>query len=87
VGVHEKIMQTTKACKGNASICFFLCNGILKNCRLIYECKFGLTIYKEKMKKFQFCLVKFTSKDTYCRQSCSCQAFIYILGIFIDCDS
>ncbi len=87
VGEHEKPMQTTKACKGNASILFFLFNGRLRNCRQIYECKFGLIIYREKMKKFQFCLVKFTSKHTYCKQSCMCQAFIHVLGILIDCDS
>jgi hypothetical protein len=36
------------------------------------------------MKKFQFCLIKFTSKDTFCRQSCICQAFIYIFLEFLE---
>jgi len=54
VGAHEEIMQTAKICKGKASIYFFLCNGRLENCKQIYECRFGLTIYKERWKKFNF---------------------------------
>jgi hypothetical protein len=87
VGVHGKSCKQPKHVKVKLKFNFFLCNGRLRSCRQIYECRFGLTIYKEKMKKFHFCLIKFTSKDIHCKQSCICQPFIDIVEIFIENDS
>ncbi len=48
VGVHEKIMQTTKASKGNASIYLFFCNGRLRNCRQIMSANLVLQFIRKR---------------------------------------